>query len=250
MINEKLVHQVREGKASIEHTRKPEDLIKLRSVLHECWPKDKTESVGSSIFYYKWPDKDLWIDHVENPTSLTPIPLDYFFKGEEEDIKHPQHPVKPVGKLWRFLPTDTPPQQSSLPSGVQTMDEKSAMKEMIDWLESQREVCLKNGNTRDADFLNGHIRTALAIIERTHATPSLPTGVQTAEAILKKHLPLALHPYMDNALAAMEEYRTLANPNPSPKGVEEKLFTVEEVQSMIRSAVDEAYTAGQNSINY
>ena len=127
MINEKLVQQVREGKASIWHTRERDDLHKIREILNRAFPEDKQTASGTSRYYFRSMAHNRWTDQLSMPTGLTPIPLDYFFKGEEEKIEHPQHPVKPVGKLWRYLPKVQPPHQSSLPSRVQTADENELL---------------------------------------------------------------------------------------------------------------------------
>ena len=117
MINEKLVQQVREGKASID--------IRIKNARTVNQYAEVVELAGYKTTY-PW-DRYFWIAngglHHSNtpPTGLTPIPLDNFFKGEEESNgkwdKETQsatyaHPPR-SGEM-------TPPPQSSLPSGVQT----------------------------------------------------------------------------------------------------------------------------------
>lgn len=43
---------------------------------------------------------------------------------------------------------------------------KTAMQEMIEWLQSQEAICLQLGKQSDADFLNGHILVAISLLEK------------------------------------------------------------------------------------
>lgn len=40
------------------------------------------------------------------------------------------------------------------------------MREMIIWLQSQREICIKSGNQVEADTLNGHISVATELLAK------------------------------------------------------------------------------------
>ena len=116
MINEKLVQQVQDGTHCIRMrdgltTKELED---FQSLIKYCFPQDIVNASGACLFYYASKEREYYCCDNINPTGLTPILLDDFFKGEE------------LGWTDRHVcgieqEDDLPPPQSSLPSGVQTM---------------------------------------------------------------------------------------------------------------------------------
>ena len=113
MINEKLVQQVREGKAIVvEGVLTPNGLDQLETVLHWVAPKDKNKPEGKGGFYMFDTMGEFWYREDYNPTSLAPIPLDDFFKGEDNEALYDAVGINSI-----------PPPQSSLPSGVQTVED-------------------------------------------------------------------------------------------------------------------------------
>ena len=84
MINEKLVQQVREGKASIEYKYAKSTVKNLNAVMRMLYPSEMTtDVVGGYKFYFNHPDrKGDYVCRNINPIDLTPIPLDRFFKRQ------------------------------------------------------------------------------------------------------------------------------------------------------------------------
>ena len=137
MINKNKVQQVREGKPVFFDKNNPKHTVEdLNEVLPMCLPVP-AEVWGNAKYYFIVKDK--WMVDMTNPTGLTPIPLDDFFKGEEErinasatckncgveigslDFTHCDT-CKGVEDYIKDISPNTPPLQSSLPSGVQTWE--------------------------------------------------------------------------------------------------------------------------------
>ena len=129
MINEKLVQQVREGKASIwvVDVRALGVNNRINTVKGEVYPKSPFTFERAKYFYFR---DDRWYYANTNPTGLEAIPLDRFF--EEEDLRAQEQDehhaslddddddyIGAIAAYRRDHPTT--PQQPSLPSGAQTM---------------------------------------------------------------------------------------------------------------------------------
>lgn len=82
-INEKLVRQVQDREACIEHTGLKSDLPQLRTVMKLIAPSDELIPYGFNRFYYL--DGDEW-NWKETPSGMEAIPIkDFFVEEVEED---------------------------------------------------------------------------------------------------------------------------------------------------------------------
>ncbi len=84
-LNEQLLQQVREGKASIEYNGSDADFEKLDKLTAYIFPKDDWETPSYFRYYFCHDQEGSEYMMFSNttPTGLTPIPLDDFFKVEK-----------------------------------------------------------------------------------------------------------------------------------------------------------------------
>ena len=169
MISEKLVQQVREGKASIwvVDVRALGVNNRINTVKGEVYPKSPFTFERAKYFYFR---DDRWYYANTNPTGLTPIPLDDFFK---EEGTYSEEELAEIKEMESRI-VNTPPTQSSLPSGVQTMP--------IDIFDVMMAFVNKDDKMtiHRKDFME-----VAKLISATLATPSLPPSEEKGVEVIR-----------------------------------------------------------------